>query len=544
MAPTQTQGRPSRQAAGRDASATAWGEGADVPESYDTFESFDSRAGRRAISLLVLSAIMPGSAQMLAGNRTVGRIVLRTWLGFLTVLVVIAAIAWFSLSTVIGLVSAAWFLRLAQWFLIVWAVVWALVILDAWRLTRPPTQPARTRRRLAISTAALMVLPGSVAYAGTSTSAGREALSAVFADGPAAGTSDGRYNILLLGGDSGASRIGTRPDSIQLMSIDSLTGRAATFGFTRDTANIVFEPDSVMAGLMPEGWTCGNECLLNGLYTWAWDHADQFPEDVEDPGILATREAVEALSGLDIQYYAMVDLNGFQNLVDALGGLEINVIRRTPIGGGTSKISDWIEPGVQRLDGYHSLWYARSRAGSSNYERMARQRCVMSAMIDQIDPRTVATRFADLAAASSGVLRTDIPQSELGTFAALAMKTRSQRINGVNFVPPLIKPWDYDVEEIRTIVADTIAASVEASESEATSTSVPRLPGEVPPTQAPDGATGSSAEPRSAGEVTTADGSTGAATDGETPEPFDPLARPSEDANAQTDDIASVCSVG
>lgn len=501
----------------------------------DTVDTFDARAGRRAVSLLVMSAVLPGSAQLLVGNRTVGRVVLRTWLGFLAVLAVLGVVAWLSLSTVIGLVSASWFLRLAQWFLIGWAVIWALVIIDAWRLTRPPTQSARTRRRLAIATAAMMLLPGSVAYAGTSTSAGREALSTVFGDGPASGASDGRYNILLLGGDSGESRVGTRPDSLQLVSIDADTGRAVTFGFTRDTANIVFEPGSVMAGLMPEGWTCGNDCLLNGLYTWAWDHADQFPEDVEDPGILATREAVEALSGLEIQYYAMVDLNGFRSLVDALGGLEINVIRRTPIGGGTSRIFDWIEPGVQRLDGYHALWYARSREGSSNYERMARQRCVMSAMIDQIDPRTVATRFADLASASSGVLRTDIPQSELGTFATLAMKTRSQPINGVNFVPPLIKPWDFDVEEIQTIVDETITASVEAGEADSTSDSEDAAGARG--AQAAAGSTGGLTEPGSTA-------STHGAAGKEAAEPFDPLARPSEDANAQTDDIASVCSVG
>lgn len=493
-----------------------------------------ARARRRAVSLLILSIFLPGLAQLIAGNRWVGKIILRAWLTILAALLLLGLIAVVSVSTVVAILSRSWVLVLVQWALYAWAIIWALVVIDAWRLGQPTRQPARTRRRFAMATALLLVLPATVAYAGGSVSAGRQALSTVFADGPGSAAAKGRYNILLLGGDSGADREGTRPDSIQLVSIDADTGRAVTFGFTRDTEHIVFEKGSVMAGLMPEGWVCGNECLLNGLYTWGEDHADQFPTGTAEPGILATREAVEALSGLDIQYYALVDLNGFSSLVDALGGLEINVLRRTPIGGGSSKVSSWIEPGKQRLDGYHALWYARSREGSSNYERMARQRCVMSAMVDQIDPRTLALRFGDIAAASAGVLKTDIPQSELSYFAELAMKTRNQKITGVNFVPPLIKPWDFDVAEVRQIVKDTIRASEKTDDDAAVSTSVRQVL-ETGPTDSTTGVTTPEPTPGSA--------ITGSPTPSPSPS-FDPLARPSEDANAKTDDIASVCTVG
>jgi anionic cell wall polymer biosynthesis LytR-Cps2A-Psr (LCP) family protein len=218
-------------------------------------------------------------------------------------------------------------------------------------------------------------------------------------------------------------------------------------------------------------------------------------------------------------------MNGFRALIDALGGLEITVIRRTPIGGGTSAVSDYIEPGRQRLDGYRALWYARSREGSSNYERMARQRCVMSAMADQIDPRTLALRFGDIAAASTGVLRTDIPQSELGNFAELALKTRAQKITGVNFVPPLIQPWDFDQEEMHGMVEDALEASENMGDEAAVSTSATALPAgdgtdETPTPAAPTPTTGRAATP-----------------------PYDPLARPSEDPFARSDDIAAVCSV-
>ena len=511
MVPAPTRGRPDGPARPRRPSVSADG-------GYETHVSA-AMARRRAVTLLVLSIVLPGTAQLVAGNRAVGRVVLRFWLGLLGVALILGLVAMVSLSTVVALLSAPWFLVVAQWALYAWAVVWALVVIDAWRLGRPDSQPMHTRRRFAIATVVLMIAPATVAYAGASVSSGRSALGAVFADGPALESTDGRYNILLLGGDAGADRLGTRPDTIQLASIDEDTGRAVLFAFARDTEHITFEPGSVMARLMPEGWTCGDECLLNGLYTWAWDHAAEFPTGTADPGILATREAVEALSGLDVHYHVLVDLAGFEGVINALGGLDINVARRTPIGGIGSPIDGWIEPGPQHLDGFHALWYARSRVGSTNYERMARQRCVVTAMAQQIDPITVATRFGELASSTAGVLQTDFPQSELGTFAELALKTRSQKISSVSFVPPLMKPWDYKPSFVHDTIAEAIAASEALEETAAT----------IAP---PAPATAPAPEP-----ATTAD----------TPTESDPgagLERPGEDEYAQTDDAASVCSVG
>lgn len=502
-----------------------------------------ARAGRRAFALLVLSAVLPGSAQMLVGNRAVGRLILRIWFVLLGAVVLLGLLAWVNLSTVVGLLSASWFLRLAQWVLTIWAVVWVAVLVDAWRLSRPATQPARVRRRMAIATVALMVLPAGTAYAASSVSAGRQALATVFAQGDGPGMTDGRYNILLLGGDGGANRVGIRPDTIQVVSVDGQTGRAVMFAFTRDMSNIVFEPGSVMAGLMPEGWTCGDDCLLNGLYTWAHDHADEFPEGTEDVGILATREAVEAASGLDIHYHVLVDLAGFESVINALGGLEIDVLRRTPIAGVGGPITGWIEPGRQRLDGRHALWYARSRAGSTNYERMARQRCVLTAMSQQIDPVTLATRFSDLARSTSGVLQTDIPQSQLGTLAELALKTRSQKIGSVSFVPPLILPWDYDPDFVRATVAEAIEASESLDDAQASRTSGVAV-------QAPTG--GASSEPTSA-ETGGADPSgpapvpspqTSTADQPTEENPAAGLERPGEDEHAVSSDAVEVCSVG
>jgi anionic cell wall polymer biosynthesis LytR-Cps2A-Psr (LCP) family protein len=193
-----------------------------------------------------------------------------------------------------------------------------------------------------------------------------------------------------------------------------------------------------------------------------------------------------------------------------VGGLDIAVQRRTPIGS-QHEIKGWIKAGNQHLDGYHALWYARSRANSTNYERMARQRCVVTAMVKQLDPQTIVLHFSDIAAATKGVFRTDIPQEALASLATLAVKTKVQKITSVNFVPPLIKPWDYDPQVVRDTVAATIAKTEQADEQA----------GAKP---APSASTGAKPAKRKPTEQAV-------------------MNRPGSDPDANTSDLAGVCSV-
>ncbi|WP_168583412.1 LCP family protein [Gephyromycinifex aptenodytis] len=421
---------------------------------------------RRALSLVLLTLVAPGSAQIAAGNRRLGRGVLKLAAVVVGLLVLAALTYLVAPAVIIGLAANPWILAAFTAALVLAGFGWAVLFVDAIRLAQLKLVPGRTRRLVAGLGVILMVLTSGTLFTAAATVwSGRSALTSVFGGHTRVKPAAGRYNILLLGGDSGASRIGTRPDTIMLASIDADTGRTALFGFARDTENINFNPGSVMHELMPEGWNCGDGCLLNGLYKWATDNKDRFPADVKDPGALATVEAVEALSGVEIQYHALVDLKGFRRFIDAVGGIDVVVGKRTPIGGGTSPITGWIEPGQQHLDGYHALWYARSREGSTNYERMVRQKCVMNAMLNQISPQTVILKSREIADLSGSVLRTDIPDSDLGVLGELARKAREQKITSVNFTPPLIKPWDYDPQVVKDTVRSTIEATEQPQES-------------------------------------------------------------------------------
>ena len=172
---------------------------------------------------------------------------------------------------------------------------------------------------------------------------------------------------------------------------------------------------------------------------------------MKNPGAQATMDAVSAITGLKVNYYALIDLKGFQSLINAVGGITVDVKQRVPIGGETTPISGYINVGTQHLTGYRALWYARSRTGSSDYARMARQRCVMTAMLQQLNPETVLLKFNGIASASSKVISTSIPEGDLGTFVDLAIKAKSQKVTSVQFVPPLVVPKHPDFAAVQRL---------------------------------------------------------------------------------------------
>ncbi len=436
---------------------------------------------RRAFTLVGMTWLVPGSAQMVAGRRGLGRWGLRVWAAGVAVLIVGVLLAVWQRAWLFTITARSGVLLVLAALCAALAVTWVVMFVDAARLARLKTLPLKTRRSVAGMTAlGMLATAGPLAWMSSALYTGSSVVSRVFSSGVSVPPAQGRYNILLLGSDSGADRVGTRPDTIILASVDAVSGGVVTFGFARDTENVNFRRGSTMARLMPEGWNCGDECLLNGLYMWGQEHKDRFDPEVRDPGALATVEAVEALSGLDIQYYALIDLQGFTTMVDAVGGLDVIVKKPTPVGGGSSPVYEYIQPGQQHLNGFYALWYARSREGASNYERMARQKCVLGAAMKQVDPQTVILRFADLAAAGEQVLHTDIPQQDLGGLADLALKSRSKPIKSVNFIPPLINPWNYDPDVIRDNVANAIEQSGEAAPSLAPppATTAPGSPGQ------------------------------------------------------------------
>jgi polyisoprenyl-teichoic acid--peptidoglycan teichoic acid transferase len=424
---------------------------------------------RRGWWLVVLNVLMPGSAQVLAGNRKLGRfgLVSTLLLWFLAVAALIVYLLW---PTVIySLLTQTLALWAVQILAVAYVVVWVILTFDTLRLVRlVKARPSARGLIAAFSIVLLVVCGGTAAYSAMIAGGARGALSGIFAAGPSQPPVDGRYNIMLLGGDAGPDREGLRPDSMSVVSIDATTGKAVTIGLPRDLNPTPFPADSPMHAIYPNGYGYEDDCdvdvcQLNSIYTEVELYkADLYPNAAKqnsEPGIDAMRDALEGATGLKIQYYVLIDMEGFSDLIDALGGVDIDVKEKLPIGGDEdlNGVVSWILPGKQHMNGYTAQWYARSRHGTSDYDRMARQRQLQDAILKQVNPVNVVTKFNDIAKAGTQVVKTDIPQSMLGYFVDLGMKTRELSVTNLELVPPTIDPTDPDYDEIHQLVQQAVA---------------------------------------------------------------------------------------
>jgi LCP family protein required for cell wall assembly len=390
---------------------------------------------KRAFVLILLTLLVPGSAQIVAGKRRLGRAALRVtftvWaLALLAVLLLLV-----SRSTLINILAGTVPSLLLVLGLALLAIGWAALFLNTLRLIRPGLLAPKIRPGVVLALVLAMILSsGSLGYAAYLLNVSRDAIGSIFAgSGPTLEPSEGRYNFLMMGGDAGADRTGRRPDSLSVISVDAKTGSTAIISVPRNLQNAQFSADSPMRQVYPEGYNCGDECLINAINTDVTNnHKDLYP-GVADPGAQATLEAVSG-----------TDMDGFSKLIDAMGGIRIKAGGWVPISGpmvdeanGIHGMPDgWIPAGDQTLDGFHALWYGRSREFVDDYARIQRQQCVQQAMLKQLDPAKLLAKFEDIAKAGTKVVESNISSGQLGSFVDLAMKAKGQDVSRLTIGPP------------------------------------------------------------------------------------------------------------
>jgi LCP family protein required for cell wall assembly len=264
-------------------------------------------------------------------------------------------------------------------------------------------------------------------------------------------------NVFLMGRDNGDDREGTRPDTMLVASIDTKTGNAALISVPRNLAFPVFPEGSKLEKEWPDGFRPSGDSsqdLINSVWQWGEQNKDSIGNTHGlEPGMWATMQAVEGSLGLNLDYWASVDMAGFEDVVDAIGGVKIDVERPIPMGGGKSmsgvknEIYGWVDPGPQTLKGKDALWYVRSREGSDNYDRMCRQQRMLKTTLEQVDPQEIASAYPKLANSATRNIATSIPQNEIPAFIELALMMQKGDVTSVqinNDVTPTYNP-DFDV---------------------------------------------------------------------------------------------------
>lgn len=420
---------------------------------------------KRAWWLVALNFLIPGSAQLIAGSRPLGRFgVVATFILWASVVIGLL-LFWFWPVAIYTLASNTIMLTVAQVLLAAYAVLWVALTLDTLRIVRlVKTWPSARGFIAGLSIIGLVAGAGVAGYGAVVAGSARSAISAIFDSGEYAPPVNGRYNILLLGGDAGPDRMGLRPDSLSVVSVDAQTGATVMVGIPRNMEQARFVDGSPLYGPFPNGYDCGDPCLISYLYTYGEEHPELYPDAGKhgsNPGIEAMRDAAEGVLGISLQYYVLIDMQGFSDLINALGGITLDVPERTPLAAAIpgAKPFAWVEAGKQHLDGNTALWYSRSRFESSDYQRMSRQRDVQEAILKQFSPANVLTKFQAVAEAGKQVVKTDIPSVMLGLFVDLATKSRKLPITKLELVPEEFDPAHPDYAKISAALDAAIAAS-------------------------------------------------------------------------------------
>lgn len=307
-----------------------------------------------------------------------------------------------------------------------------------------------------------------------------------------------QVNFLILGGDSGnnrSSRNGDRTDTVIVASVDTHTGATTLFTLPRNTAKMPFPKDSPLRKYYPNGFYDGSnpanaEYMLNAMYR---NVPTRVPHDIlgkkKDFGAAVMKESVGEALGLKIDYFVKVNMDGFKDFINAIGGVRLNINYRIPIGGQTDegvKPSGYLEPAKnKKLNGRLALWYARGRYGLDDYKRMERQRCVINAVVQQTTPMTVLQNYQAIAAAGGKTITTDVPRKMLPALLDLAEKVQGTSLRSVVFTPGTAgfyssnPNWDKVRSRVKTALKET-AKGIEP---------------EVDPTADPSATPGASATP-------------------------------------------------
>jgi len=460
---------------------------------------------RRSISLTAL-AIIPGAGLTRTRYRLFGWVLLSIFvLGLVALALLVLAKG--ALSTVLSLAVSPDLLLTVAGLSVVGGLVWIFSIILTHRGSEPDAdRKSRLGLRLFTALVCLLVAAPTVeviryatiqrsvvgtVFAGSETPRVKVKGTAApdkAADDPWKGIA--RVNMLLIGSDAGSDRTGIRTDSMIVASIDPSSGNAVLIGIPRNLERVPFSVTNPLHALYPDGYYCpgagsGAECLINAVWKLGEDNSALFKGD-QKPGLTALRDAIQEVTGLRMDYSTVIDLDGFSSLVNAMGGVMVDVKERLPIGGKVDASgrlhgeTGWVEAGYQRLDGFHALWYARSRVLSDDFSRMRRQRCLVGIIVNQVNPVVMLGKYPALAQVAQDKITTDLAANELPAWVNLVQRMQKGTLSSLTFTADNTNVAHPDFTRMRELVQAAIAAPPPPS-STTTSPSTTRAPdGDAP----------------------------------------------------------------
>lgn len=225
----------------------------------------------------------------------------------------------------------------------------------------------------------------------------------------------GRINVLVMGVDvrPHEGNAPSRTDTMFVMTIDPATNSARGLGIPRD---LYVDIPTPTGGKFKE--------RINAAYVYG--ESRNYPGG----GIRAVETSVEMLLGIKIDYYVMINFEGFRQIIDLLGGIEVDVPEslavNDPYYSETERLGDFypcvFKPGLHQMNGSDALCFSRTRFGNSDLDRILRQQLVMFAVAEKakklnfLNPDNLVSLWKKY----KNTVQTDINDQQVGGFARLA----------------------------------------------------------------------------------------------------------------------------
>jgi polyisoprenyl-teichoic acid--peptidoglycan teichoic acid transferase len=235
-----------------------------------------------------------------------------------------------------------------------------------------------------------------------------------------------RVNILLVGIDSAPGRTTSLTDTMLVVSLDPAGTTSAMISLPRDLYGVP----------LPDGTPYNQK--LNSLMSFASAHPKQFPLG----GVDTLKATIGHLLGVPIHYFGAINLLGFKQTVDSIGGVDMTVTRRisdpTYVDEYGRHVGFYLKPGTYHMNGHLALAFVRSRkgVGDNDFIRADRQQQLLTAIREKLTAGNLLLALPSLLDAVKNTIATDLPSRRLAELAAAVQGADMSQLQRIVLQPP------------------------------------------------------------------------------------------------------------
>lgn len=337
--------------------------------------------------------------------------------------------------------------------------------------------------RSAVATVVVLALAVPVLWVAFRANEARSAVGNVFAssdgeplfepssDGASEGDDpvdpDSVKNILLLGGDAGPGRWGLRTDTMIIVTVHEASGRTSLVSIPRNLTRLQFPPGSPLRDAFSDGF---ND-IANAVFPYVSTREDlmaHYGRNGLQAEAVALAESIGYSLDIKIDDFALVNMQGFLEVIDAIGGVDIEIAQSLPmpgtIPGAKYELPDTLGPGLVHLDGTLAIAYVRSRSADSDYQRMGRQRQLLSALGSQVSASDALGAFGSVTGDLENSMRTSLSSREFSELLD-RLGDNDGIHESIGLTPPLITPGSPDYPFIQSVIDAVESAVVSGASS-------------------------------------------------------------------------------